>query len=961
MKAKMRQLRSELKSSKKGAHSINEYVLRIKAIVDVLVAIGDSVTEQDQIDAILEGLPEEDNPFVMMIYSRVDPPSVTDIESLLMVREAQLEKFRTELTSGTISANVAHSSQSNGRSNSNSQNYRGGRSGNGRDRGGNRVGNRGRGRGRNNGPRPTCQICLRYGHDAFHCWDRFDENFVQPTEPPSQPRGQNQIDNNQQQQPRAYLTQQNGYEPATQEVRVNTSVDDQSWYPDSGAMHHVTSDAQLMSQSSTYSGFEQIRMGNGQGLSITSIGSSKFVSPIVPNVTLSLNNMLLVPSITKNLVSVPKFAKDNQVFFEFHPNYCFVKSQVSKRILLKGCLTADCLYSFQPLHFVSNSSPKTGSYCLSNSLVNNVESVSHSNKDCTNTFSVWHKRLGHAHVGAVKDVLSLCNIPYQSKSVFEFCNPCCMGKARRLYAPPSTNVYSKPFELVYSDLWGPAATLSSNGYSFYITFVDANTCFTWIYFLKRKSDAMAAFIQFHTLIHTQFQTNLKALQTYWGGEFRTVSKHLGKLGIIHRVTCPHTSHQNGTVERKHRQRVEMGLTLLAQASIPYKYWHHSFTAAVHIINRLPTSALNPPTSPFVALYQKIPSYSDLKIFGCACFPSLRAYNQHKLQFRSEECVYLGVSPQHKGHKCLSKGGRIYISKDVIFNEDHFPYVSLFQSPSLVTSIPTSTYSSSILIVSGQIRPCPQGGPSLIIQHESVVSSLESRVNSPPADHCQSMPLSATSAAESVPAELMLAAPPNDPAVEPVPAEPMPAAPPNNPPSNTHHMITRSKTGSLKPRVFLAHTEPSTVKEALSSLEWLDAIKSEFTALQNNQTWSLVELPPNRKAIGCKWVFRVKENPDGSINKYKARLVAKGFHQEHGFDFNETFSPVVKPITIRVILTLALTYRWKFQQIDINNAFLNGFLSEEIYTSQPQGFEDANKDLVCKLNRALYGLKQAPRA
>lgn len=115
---------------------------------------------------------------------------------------------------------------------------------------------------------------------------------------------------------------------------------------------------------------------------------------------------------------------------------------------------------------------------------------------------------------------------------------------------------------------------------------------------------------------------------------------------------------------------------------------------------------------------------------------------------------------------------------------------------------------------------------------------------------------------------------------------------------------------------------------------LAAMQAEYYALLNNNTWSLVKLPSNRKATGCKWVYQVKENSDGSINKYKARLVAKGFHQQHGFDFHETFSPVIKPVTIRIILTLALSYGWPIQQIDINNAFFNGFLQEEIYMLQP---------------------------
>lgn len=109
------------------------------------------------------------------------------------------------------------------------------------------------------------------------------------------------------------------------------------------------------------------------------------------------------------------------------------------------------------------------------------------------------------------------------------------------------------------------------------------------------------------------------------------------------------------------------------------------------------------------------------------------------------------------------------------------------------------------------------------------------------------------------------------------------------------------------------------------------------------------------------MFRIKENLDGTVNKYKARLVAKGFHQQLGRDYSETFSPVVKPDTIRIILTLAVTHNWPIQQLDVNNAFLNEYLEEEVYMDRPFGFVSSNPTQVCRLNKAIYGLKQAPRA
>jgi hypothetical protein len=179
------------------------------------------------------------------------------------------------------------------------------------------------------------------------------------------------------------------------------------------------------------------------------------------------------------------------------------------------------------------------------------------------------------------------------------------------------------------------------------------------------------------------------------------------------------------------------------------------------------------------------------------------------------------------------------------------------------------------------------------------------------------------------------------------------------------MATRGKHGifqkKLQPTLLLTHVEPITYKQAMKHSHWHQAMQLEYEALMKNNTWTIVSLPHNRKVVGCKRVFRVKQNPDGSINKYKARLVAKGFHQLPDFDYKETFSPVVKPMTVRAVLTLAVTHMWCIQQLDVNNAFLNGYLEEDVYMVQLYGFEVEDPSMVCKLNKGLYGLKQAPRA
>lgn len=144
--------------------------------------------------------------------------------------------------------------------------------------------------------------------------------------------------------------------------------------------------------------------------------------------------------------------------------------------------------------------------------------------------------------------------------------------------------------------------------------------------------------------------------------------------------------------------------------------------------------------------------------------------------------------------------------------------------------------------------------------------------------------------------------------------------------------------------------------------WHKAINDEFEALIRNGTWSLVPPSKGQNIVGCKWLFRIKQHPDGSIARYKARLVAKGYTQCLGVDFKETFAPVVRPQTIKIILTLALAHQWEMHQLDVNNAFLQGALQEQVFMAQPLGLKDPqHPDYVCHLHKAIYGLRQAPRA
>jgi len=192
---------------------------------------------------------------------------------------------------------------------------------------------------------------------------------------------------------------------------------------------------------------------------------------------------------------------------------------------------------------------------------------------------------------------------------------------------------------------------------------------------------------------------------------------------------------------------------------------------------------------------------------------------------------------------------------------------------------------------------------------------------------------------------------------------------SSPTTNPHPMVTRSRAGVSKPNPKYALTvtydptllEPTCYTQAAKSEEWRKAMGAEFNALQQSGTWSLVQPTSDMNILPNKWVFKIKKHSDGTIERYKARLVANGFHQQEGIDYTETFSPVVKHSTIRIILALAVNHKWPIRQLDVQNAFLHGILSEEVYMRQPSGFIDPNyPNHVCKLHKSLYGLKQAPR-
>ena len=159
---------------------------------------------------------------------------------------------------------------------------------------------------------------------------------------------------------------------------------------------------------------------------------------------------------------------------------------------------------------------------------------------------------------------------------------------------------------------------------------------------------------------------------------------------------------------------------------------------------------------------------------------------------------------------------------------------------------------------------------------------------------------------------------------------------------------------------VSHTEPTTYAEANKFTCWKQVMQTEIAALENNGTWKLVDLPPNVKPIGCRWIYKIKHHADGSIERHKARLVAKGYNQVEGLDYFDTYSPVAKLTTVRTVIALASINHWHTHELDVSNAFLHGDLQEDVYMLVPQGITTSKPNQVCMLLKSLYGLKQTSR-
>jgi hypothetical protein len=438
------------------------------------------------------------------------------------------------------------------------------------------------------------------------------------------------------------------------------------------------------------------------------------------------------------------------------------------------------------------------------------------------------------------------------------------------------------------------------------------------------------------MIEKQSGKEVKYLRTDNGLEFcsEEFNAYCRKNGITRHRTVAHTPQQNGVAERMNRTILEKVRCMLSNSKMPKSFWAEAASTACYIINRSPSVALERKT-PMEVWNGSPADYTNLKIFGC---PAYARVDNGKLEPRAVKCQFLGYKDGVKGYRLwCPETKKTLVSRDVTFDESSMLHVS----PS-----PTSE----------TVSESPKEKPPVEVEFPLAQSSSPIATND----------LDATSSSTSTGVQVE-----DDSSSQPLPQEPEPSI-----------ARDRERRQIVRPARYIEEAdivayalnvaeemectvEPTSYSEAMKlddADEWMSAMQAEMESLQKNGTWELVPAPKGKKAVRCKWVYKLKEGATPEEKpRYKARLVAKGYSQIPGIDYNDIFSPVVKHTSIRALLGMVASNDLELEQLDVTTAFLNGELEEEIFMHQPEGFEVPGKEgHVCKLIKSLYGLKQSPR-
>lgn len=684
-----------------------------------------------------------------------------------------------------------------------------------------------------------------------------------------------------------------------------------AWVIDSGCTCHMTNDREFFVEYKR-DVVVDVTLADGTKTKSCGIGSGNVIG-IDGNgkrIKITLERVLHVPTLEGGLISVRKLAEKGFTVV-FKVNDCEIRDS-EDNVIAVGEMAG------------SQYKLKITEHCT-------VVKGSHTDL-CQHT---WHRRFGHRDVNVMNIITSKGLVSgFKVKDCEEriVCECCIKGKlARKPFPPLGERRSTQLLDLVHTDLCGPMENVTPSGNKYFITLIDDHSRFCAVFLLKSKNEAEPKIREYVRWTENVFGRKPKVIRSDGGGEYigESLQQFYKAEGIAAQYTTPYTPQQNGVAERKNRALQEMANCMLLDAGLPKCYWGEAVVTANYVQNRLPSRVVD--KTPFELWTGRVPDLSELKVFGCEAYVHVPDQKRKKFDAKARKLVFVGYSTQHKGYRFLDLlTNRISISRDARFLElgnGSEQVEKLVDSE--VLQIPEEHSDDNV-------SDCEE---EIILDRKSEDEVLDEEEPSEYDDASEMNESDFLGFEPEVPEEQVVL---------------------NRADRRTRGVLPGRFEDYVVGQV-IVDEEPKDYKEAMLVSQWKSAMNAEIAAHTANQTWELMSLPPGKKVIGVKWVFKIKRDEAGKIVKHKARIVAKGYTQSFGIDFTEVYAPVTRQATLRVLLAVASKQGLLLKQYDFKTAYLNGTINEELYMSQPPGYSiEGKEDMVCRLRKSIYGLRQSAR-
>ena len=740
----------------------------------------------------------------------------------------------------------------------------------------------------------------------------------------------------------------------------NTNPGQEKFLVDSGATHHMTNSKTWFTSFSRESEVREVRVGSNHRLLVAGQGDARMdVNVGERRVNLELKNVLLVPKIRKNLISVGQLTDAGYDVHIQKDELTIQKDEECIPVPKENGLYRLEVTESHPLEHrdsseesepdVRDEENENPPECYRAKAASNSDKV-----DGAVSLRSAHETLAHINKNAVKQFLQLQKI--QFKDDLDQCKDCIMGKQTRVsdYSRPKAAKADSP-GVVVADLCSPSIE-SIGGYKHFLLITDEFSKFRKVYFLKNKSETAGCIKLYVRFFENQMGRPIRRFHSDAGKEFKnkTVKRILDKIGAEQTFTAPYRPQMNGQAERSNRTIMDLVRSILIGAHLERKkfLWDECVHYCVAVLNDTTIHEDSGKTA-YEIFYNKPPYLGKLRPFGEKCFVRNPKARMKKLDRRGLPARLVGFSRHGTGYRLWIPGtSRIIRSKDIKFMNPPLLNISSARLDSDDRKEKTdenAKYKDSKRLsedkASERLPKRKASNKSNISKAEETLSEDEDGRTSPKSKGIE------------------------------IGNEPHMTQSMTNKPKDTSSMFqaearSRNHNGfrneEYEDQYDIEASEqnfPNSYSEAMRSpdkVQWAAAIADELKAMTDMSVWEEADLPEDRKALDSRWIFRVKIDPQNNTKRYKARLVLRGFRQKEGVDFsvNKIFSPVARQEGVRAILSIAAEEKLYLHQFDVKTAFLNAELTDEIYMRPPEGSK-CKPNKVLRLLRSLYGLKQSP--